>query len=38
MMNVPKNFLEEIQTFDKDNIEEWRLDALKPILDLPHFN
>jgi len=37
MMNVPKKFLEEIQTFDKDNIEEWRLDALKPILELPHF-
>lgn len=38
MMNVPKKFLEEIQNFDKDNIEESRLEMLKPILALDYFN
>jgi len=32
MMNVPKKFIEEIQSFDGDNIEEARLELLKPLL------
>ena len=32
MMNVPKKFIEEIQAFDGDNIEEQRLEMLKPLL------
>jgi hypothetical protein len=32
MMNVPKKFIEEIQNFDGNNIEEARLEMLKPLL------
>jgi len=32
MMNNPKKFLEEIQVFDGDNIDDWKLEMLKPIL------
>lgn len=32
MMGNPKKFIEEIQSFDGDNIEEWRLEMIKPLL------
>jgi len=32
MMNNPKKFIEDIQTFDGESIEDWKLDALKPLL------
>jgi hypothetical protein len=32
MMNVPKKFIEEIQSFRGDDIEEARLEMLKPLL------
>jgi len=32
MMNNPKKFIEDIQTFEGESIEDWRLDALKPLL------
>jgi len=38
MMNNPKKFIEDIQTFDGDNIDEWRLEALKPLLALEFFS
>lgn len=38
MMGNPKKFIEDVQCFDGDNIEEWRLDALKPILALDFFS
>lgn len=38
MMNNPKKFLEEIQTFDGDNIDDWKLDMLKPLLAEDWFN
>ena len=31
-MNNPKKFIEDIQAFDGDNIDEWKLEALKPLL------
>jgi len=37
MMGNPKKFIEDVQSFDGDNIEDWRLDALKPILALDFF-
>jgi len=38
MMNNPKKFLEEIQQFDGDNIDDWKLDMLKPLLAEDWFN
>lgn len=38
MMNNPKKFIEDIQGFDGDNIDEWKLDALVPIMALDFFN
>ena len=32
MMKDPKKFIEEIQAFDGDNIDEWKLEMLKPLL------
>jgi len=32
MMKDPKKFLEEVVAFDGDNIEEKRLEALKPMI------
>jgi dynein heavy chain len=38
MMGNPKKFIEDIVAFDGDNIDEWRLEAIKPILAEPYFN
>jgi len=38
MMNNPAKFIQEIQEFDGNNIEEWRLDMLKPLLAMDFFN
>ena len=32
MMNNPKKFIEDIQGFDGDNIDEWKLEMLKPVM------
>ena len=37
-MNNPKKFLEEIQQFNADAIDDWKLDALKPLLAEDWFN
>lgn len=37
-MGNPKKFIDDIVAFDGDNIDEWRLEALKPILAEPFFN
>lgn len=37
-MGNPKKFIDDIVSFDGDNIEDWRLEALKPILKEPFFN
>jgi len=38
MMTNPKKFIDDIQAFNGDDIEDWRLEALKPILAEPFFN
>jgi len=38
MMGNPKKFLEEIQGFDANNIDDWKLDMLKPLLAEDFFN
>lgn len=38
MMNNPVKFLEEIKTFDGNNIDPWVLNELQPILDKEEFN
>lgn len=38
MMNNPKKFIEDIQGFDGDNIDEWKLKDLEPIMALDFFN
>lgn len=38
MMNDPKKFIVSIQEFDGDNIDEWKLEALVPIMALDFFN
>lgn len=38
MMGNPKKFIDDIVSFDGDNIDEWKLDALKPILAEPFFS
>jgi hypothetical protein len=32
MMNNPKKFIDDIVEFDGENIDEWKLEALKPLL------
>jgi dynein heavy chain len=38
MMKDPKRFIEDIQNFDGDNIDEKRLETLKPMLAQDWFN
>ena len=38
MMKEPKKFIDEIQAFDGNNIDEKRLEALKPMLAQDWFN
>jgi dynein heavy chain len=38
MMNNPKKFIDEVVAFDGDNIDEWKLEALKPLLAQDWFN
>lgn len=38
MMNNPKKFIEDIQSFDGNNIDEWKLEMLKPLLAEDWFN
>jgi len=38
MMGNPKKFIDDIVAFDGDNIDEWKLTALEPILKEPFFN
>ena len=38
MMGNPAKFIQEIQAFDGDNIDEWKLEALKPLLAESWFN
>ena len=38
MMNNPKQFLEKLQNYDKDNIPDWALEKVQPIIDTPGFN
>ena len=38
MMNNPKKFIDDIQQFDGDNIDDWKLAGLAPILAEPFFN
>ena len=38
MMKEPKKFLEEVKAFDGNNIDEWKLEALKPLLAEDWFN
>lgn len=37
MMNNPKQFIDQVQAFDGDNIAEWKKEALKPMMALPLF-
>ena len=37
-MNNPKKFIDDIQQFDGDNIDDWKLTSLAPILAEPFFN
>jgi dynein heavy chain len=37
MMNNPKQFIDQVQAFDGDNIADWKKDALKPIMATPMF-
>ena len=37
-MNNPKKFIDDIVSFDGNNIDDWKLEALKPILAEPYFN
>lgn len=38
MMNNPKGFIEYVQKYDSENIQEWILKELEPILALESFN
>jgi dynein heavy chain len=38
MMGNPKKFIDDIKEFDGDNIDQWKLDALAPILKEDFFN
>lgn len=37
MLANPPKFITEVQEFDGNNIDEWKLDALKPLLALDYF-
>ena len=37
MMNNPKAFLEKLQNYDKDNIPDWALEKVEPIITTPGF-
>lgn len=37
MMGNPKKFIDDIKAFDGDNIDEWKLNMLEPILKEPYF-
>jgi len=36
-MGNPKKFIDDIKAFDGDNIDEWKLTMLEPILKEPFF-
>jgi len=38
MLNNPAKFIAEVKEFDGDNIDEWRLTMLEPLLREPWFN
>ena len=38
MMNNPKKFIDEVQAFQGENIDEWKLQQLAPILAMDFFN
>jgi len=38
MLNNPAKFIAEVQSFDGNSIDEWKLEALKPLLAEPFFN
>jgi len=38
MMKDPKKFLEEVKNFNGEDIDEWKLEMLKPLLALDFFN
>lgn len=38
MMGNPKKFIEDIQGFDGDNIDDWKLNDLQPLLKLEFFS
>lgn len=38
MMNNPNKFLQEVKDFNGENIEEWKLEMIKPQLGDPNFN
>jgi dynein heavy chain len=38
MMNNPIKFIEEIQNYNKEEIDDWILKEVEPICALPHFN
>ena len=37
-MKEPKKFIDEVKAFDANNIDEWKLEALKPLLAEEWFN
>lgn len=37
-MGNPKKFIDDVKAFNGDNIEEWRLEAIKPLLAESFFN
>ena len=38
MMKEPKKFVDDVKSFDGNNIDEWKLDLLKPWIAEPWFN
>lgn len=38
MLKEPKKFIDEVKAFDGNNIDEWKLDALRPMLAEDWFN
>jgi len=38
MMGNPKKFIDDIKSFDGNNIDEWKLTMLEPILKESYFN
>ena len=37
MMNNPKQFIDMVQEFDGDNIDDWKKEMLKPMMSQPYF-